>query len=71
MSAVFDGIRPIPLEQWTRPAFTDLQVILAKIEELDKKLGQPDCQDPEKASALKRIEERLAAIEAKLAGNNE
>lgn len=49
---------------WTQPVFNEYQEILRRLGELDKKLGEPDCEDPEKATWMKAIEDRLAALEA-------
>jgi len=56
---------PIP------PAITDdhLKAFLKLVEaakEYDRKTGQPECEDPEKAQILERIMDRLGAIEKKL-----
>jgi len=37
-------------------------------EDFDKATDQPNCEDPEKVALLKRIEDRLTAIENKLEG---
>lgn len=65
VSAMYDyGRTMIPLQDWTRPAFNEFQEILKRIEALDKKLGQPDCEDPTKAAWMQQVEERLAALES-------
>ena len=67
ISAIHTGLQQVPLEQWDRPKFDQLQDILRRIEKLDEALAQPDCLDPAKAEMLKRIEERLTALEQKFA----
>ena len=54
----------VPLTDWTRPAFSEYQEILKRIEALDAKLGQPDCVDPAKEAWMKQVEERLSALES-------
>jgi hypothetical protein len=64
VSAIYDSIRDIPMEQWTPPAYQDLTEVLKRLAELDAKLNQRDCVDPEKAKTLERIEQHLAKIAA-------
>lgn len=65
-SAIMDyGRQNVPLQQWTRPAFTEFQEILRRLEKLDAALNQPDCEDPAKGAWMKAVEERLDAIEAR------
>lgn len=67
-SAIYDyAAQRIPLQQWTQPTFLEFQTIIAKLDELDRKLGQPDCVDPAKAAFMKQIEERLAKLESRIA----
>ena len=49
----------VSLESWTRPVYDDFRQIIQQLEELDRKLNQPDCTDPQKKKILKRIEEQL------------
>lgn len=49
--------------QWTRPMFDEYKEIIRRLEELDTKLGQPDCYDPAKAAWMREIEERLDKLE--------
>lgn len=49
---------------WTRPLLTEYQEILARIERLDAKLGEPDCEDPAKAAWMRDVEARLALLES-------
>lgn len=53
----------VSIMDWTRPAFSEYQEILRRIEALDKKLGQPDCVDPAKEAWMTQVEERLSALE--------
>ena len=53
----------VSLESWTRPVYDDFQQIIRQLEELDRKLDQPDCTDPQKKKILKRIEKRLDKLE--------
>lgn len=63
-SAVLDyGRQNIEFHQWTRPAFDEFKEILRRLEALDEKLDQPDCEDPGKAAWMHEVEERLAELE--------
>jgi hypothetical protein len=53
----------IPVDTWTRPAFSEYQEILKRIADLDAKLGQPDCVDPAKEAWMREVEKRLAQLE--------
>jgi len=53
----------VPQRDWTRPAWTEYQEVLRRLEALDAKLGQPHCDDPAKAAWMQEIEKRLAALE--------
>jgi len=50
-------------ETWTRPAFNEFQEVIRRLDDLDKKLGQPDCHDPQKAAWMEEVEHRLQKIE--------
>lgn len=63
VSMVYDAVRTVPLDNWTRPAFTDFQEIIRRIERLDEKLGQKDCVDPAKAAWMREVEDRLRKLE--------
>jgi len=64
-SAVFDyfGQGPGQSAPWTPAVYNEFQEILKRLEELDKKLGQPHCEDPAKAAWMREVEERLAKLE--------
>lgn len=51
--------------QWTRPMFNEYKEILRRLDKLDEKLGQPDCEDPAKAAWMREVETRLDKLEAK------
>jgi hypothetical protein len=53
----------IPIESWTVPAFNEYKEIIRRLEKLDEKMGQPDCEDPGKAAWMREVEERLASLE--------
>ena len=60
VSMILDYVdRNVPLGIWTRPVYDDFQQIIRQLEELDRKLDQPDCVDPQKEEILKRIERML------------
>ena len=63
VSVVLDYMGGVSIESWTRPVYEDFQQIIGQLEELDRKLDQPDCVDPQKEEILKRIEERLDRLE--------
>ncbi len=42
----------------------EFKEILRRLEALDEKLGQPDCEDPAKAAWMRGVEDRLAMLEA-------
>lgn len=56
----------LPIEQWTQITWREYQELLRKAAEWDKLSGQPDCVDPAKEVWQKKIEERLAALEAEV-----
>lgn len=65
VSAIMDyGRTRIQPEQWTRPAWDEFKEIIKRLDALDEKLDQPDCEDPAKAAWMRSIEARLAALEA-------
>jgi len=53
---------PAPID-WTPETWRMLKEVLAKLEALDAKTGQPHCEDPAKAAWMKDVEARLAALE--------
>lgn len=66
VSAMVDyGRTYIPLTTWTQDTYSEFQEILLRLEELDRKLEQPDCHDPKKAEWMKEVEERLNRLENK------
>ena len=54
---------PLPTFPWNHDSWADYKEIIRRLEVLDEKLGQPDCHDPAKASWMKEVEDRLAAVE--------
>lgn len=68
VSIVHDFGRTIPLQEWTPQRLDDYKILIEKIESIDRKLGTPDCEDPEKAKFLKSIEKRLRKVEEVLGG---
>lgn len=57
--------KQVPITYWTPPVFDEYKDILERLARLDEHLNQPDCESPEKAAYLKKIEERLARLEKK------
>lgn len=64
VSVIHDYMRTnVPIDQWTRPVFNEYQEIIRRLDKLDGKLKQPECEDPEKAAWMRAVEERLASLE--------
>lgn len=57
------GRTQIPQENWTRSAFNEFREVIRRLEEIDRKLGQPDCEDPAKAAWMREVEARLDKLE--------
>ena len=66
VSAISDYGNNLPIEWWNQKRFLDYQNLIYQARQFDQATGQPDCEDPEKIALLKRIEDRLVAIENKL-----
>lgn len=49
--------------QWTQPMFDEYKEIIRRLEALDEKLDQADCEDPAKAAWMREVEGRLAQLE--------
>jgi hypothetical protein len=65
VSVLHDYMRTnVPLDQWTRPVFNEYQEIIRRLDALDGKLDQSECEDPAKASWMREVEERLRKLEA-------
>lgn len=62
-SAIYDYFGTRPQIGWTRDTFSDFQEIIKRLERLDAKLGEPDCDDPRKAAWMREVEARLTALE--------
>ena len=65
VSAVTGYGQTIPYERWDNRSFDLLREILEKVEELDKRLDQPDCEDPAKSAWMEEVERRLKTLEKK------
>lgn len=51
---------PPPLHpDWTWERWNEYQELLRKAAEYDKRVGQPDCPDPNKEAMMQEIERRL------------
>jgi hypothetical protein len=53
-----------PEKMWNTDSWKTFQELINVGEKFDKVAGQPDCIDPEKDAWMKRIEERITALEA-------
>lgn len=57
------GRQRVPVKDWNRSNWGEYQEILHRLGELDKKLGEPNCETPDKLEWQKAIEERLRKLE--------
>lgn len=64
MSVVHDYFSQRPINIWTQNDFDYFKQIMDKLNELDERLGEPDCEDPSKASWMREVEDRLARLES-------
>lgn len=65
VSMIYDyGRMRIPEANWNSTTWPVFKELVKQAEVFDTKLDQPDCEDPEKAAWMKRIEERLEKLEA-------
>jgi hypothetical protein len=65
VSAVHDYFGQRPSVPWTPDTFRDYQEIVRRLDALDRKLGEPACDDPAKAAWMREVEARLKALEAR------
>lgn len=65
VSNVYDFAKWIPQESWNNDLYVQFLDLLRKVEEIDRKLNQPDCENPAKAAFLKDVEARLKRLEEK------
>ena len=65
VSVVYDYGKTVPATSWTPDSWSQFQEIIKRLNDLDKKLGEPECHDPAKAEWVKEVEERLAKLEGK------
>lgn len=66
VSAIIDYGRSLP-DQWDTSQILEFQKVIQVAKQFDAATGQPDCEDPEKVKFLTKLEERLAALEARIA----
>lgn len=71
VSAVIDHGRTLPWDNWinhepykTKDRWDEFKDIIDRLDKLDKKLDQPDC-DPAKRAWMESIDKRLKDLEAK------
>ena len=64
VSGVLDYGRTIPFDNWSVPKFNEYADIIRRLDELDRKLGEPNCERPGKRAWMRGIERRLADLEA-------
>ena len=63
VSMVMDTAAKFPAAGWTLDTWQLFNQVLRRLDELDRKLGQPDCHDPRKAEWMRSVEERLRCLE--------
>ena len=51
-------------QNWPAQTVIDVDQILKKLDAIDKKLGAPECTDPNKDKFLADLERRVKALEA-------
>lgn len=61
----FDKQYP-PINQWPYQQAVDLSEVLKKLDDIDKKMGAKDCNETGKEAFFKALEDRIAALEAKV-----
>jgi hypothetical protein len=66
VSAITDYGMRMPNEWWDYQKALEYKRLIRQAEEFDRKTNQPDCVDPAKDEFMKKILERLEAIEKKL-----
>lgn len=57
------------LNSWPLPESKTILDVLRKLDEMDKKLGAPECVDDRKDDFIRRLEQRIEELERKLAEN--
>lgn len=64
VSAVHDYMRTqVPAGTWTRPQFDEYKEIIRRLDALDTKLGQPECDNEDKTKWMLEVEKRLDEME--------
>ena len=63
VSMVYDFAHKLPPQVWNPVIYNDFSELIRKLDEIDRKLGLPDCHDPKKAEFMKSVEERLKRLE--------
>lgn len=66
VSMIHDWAQALPMQSWNPITYQHYLDLIRRIEELDRKVGQPDCEDPAKAAFLKSIGDRLSNLEKKV-----
>jgi len=68
VSVISDYFNPstgnVKITQWDGSGWAAYQEVLRKLQELDEKLSQPHCEDPEKTEWMRSVEKRLQSLEA-------
>jgi hypothetical protein len=55
--------RQVPTTQWTRPVFEEYKEIIKRLDALDGKLSQPECDNAPKTAWMDDVERRLGELE--------
>lgn len=52
-----------PINPWSEEKMRKLMELIEKAREMDKLMGEPDCEDPAKTAWMKQVEQRLKKLE--------
>lgn len=52
-----------PIQTWPAPVPQEMQEIIRRLADIDRKLGAKDCYDPKKEQFLKDLSDRVAKLE--------
>lgn len=66
VSFVYELAQTAPQVWWTAPKLDEYREIMKHLEDIDRKLGQPDCGVKHREEFERRIEERLKKLEDRI-----
>lgn len=64
VSMIHDQFHQYPKEWWDNDKLDLFKELVKKMEEYDKRIGQPDCVDPVKEQHIREVEEYLRKLKA-------